>query len=101
MRILLTASFATEPFNELVRNGTAGAKIRKILEQTRPEAVYFTDMDGLRTALLVLDLKDASEIPALAEPWFLSFQAEVKFQILMTPDDLAKSGLDGIGKAWA
>ena len=48
-----------------------------------------------------MNLADASGIPALAEPWFLIFQADVKFQIAMTPDDLMKADLDELGKKWS
>ena len=50
--------------------------------------------------MLVVDLPDPSKIPALAEPWFLTFQADVEFRIAMTPDDLMKAGLDDLGKQW-
>jgi hypothetical protein len=36
----------------------------------------------------------------LAEPWFLTFQADVEFRIAMTPEDLKRSGIDGMGKHW-
>jgi len=42
----------------------------------------------------------ASDIPALAEPWFLQFDADVEMRIAMTPEDLGKSGLDALGKTW-
>jgi hypothetical protein len=48
-----------------------------------------------------VDLADPSKIPNIAEPWFLSFNADVKCRILMTPEDLKKSGLDTLGKKWA
>ena len=38
--------------------------------------------------------------PALAEPWFLTFGAEVEFRVVMLPDDLKKAGLDELGKKW-
>jgi hypothetical protein len=44
---------------------------------------------------------DPSKVPALAEPWFLTFNADVKFEIVMTPADLEKAGLDQLGKRWA
>ena len=50
--------------------------------------------------MLIVDLPDASKIPALAEPWFLTFQADVEFRIAMTPEDLKRSGIDGMGKKW-
>ena len=41
MRMLVHVQFPLEPFNSAVRNGTAGEKIRNILESIKPEAVYF------------------------------------------------------------
>jgi hypothetical protein len=32
---------------------------------------------------------------------FLSFNAEVKFRIAMTPEDIAHVDLDALGKKWA
>jgi hypothetical protein len=101
MRMLIHVRFPLEPFNSAVRNGTAGEKIQKILESIKPEAVYFTEQDGHRGGTLVVNVKDSSEIPALAEPFFLTFNAEVEFRIAMTPEDLARSGLDALGKKWA
>jgi hypothetical protein len=71
------------------------------LEATKPEAAYFTEQDGQRGAVLIVDLPDPSKIPALAEPWFLTFEADVEFRVAMTPEDLKKAGLDEIGKAWS
>ena len=101
MRMLIHVRFPLEPFNSAVRNGTAGEKIQRILESIKPEAVYFTEQDGRRGGTLVVNVKDSSEIPALAEPFFLTFNAEVEFRIAMTPEDLARSGLDALGKKWA
>ena len=92
--------FPHEPFNALVRKGTAGATLAKILEASKPEAVYFTEQDGHRGAVLVVDVKDPSQIPAFAEPWFLQFQADCRFRIMMMPDELKRSGLDELAKKW-
>ena len=101
MRMLIHVRFPLEPFNSAVRNGTAGEKIQRILESIKPEAVYFTEQNGHRGGTLVVNVKDSSEVPALAEPFFLTFNAEVEFRIAMTPEDLARSGLDALGKKWA
>ena len=101
MRMLMHVRFPLEPFNSAVRNGTAGEKIQRILESIKPEAVYFTEQNGHRGGTLVVNVKDSSEVPALAEPFFLTFNAEVEFRIAMTPEDLARSGLDVLGKKWA
>ena len=101
MKVLVHAKLPHQPFNAAVKDGSAGAKLNKILEATKPESVYFTEFGGHRTAVMIFDMADASKIPALAEPWFLTFEADVEFRIVMTPDDLKKAGLDGIGKNWA
>ena len=36
-------------------------------------------------------MQDASQIPAIAEPWFLAFNASTEFHPVMVPDDLAKA----------
>ena len=100
MRMLLNVSFPLEPFNTLVRNGTVGAKVKAVLEVVKPESVYFTEQGGRRGAVMVVDVKEPSQVPVLAEPWFLTFNAEVQFRIAMTPEDLAKSGIDAMGKKW-
>ncbi len=101
MRMLLQAKMPHEPFNTAVRNGTAGKTLNRIIEETKPEAVYFTEFDGRRTAILIVEVADPSKVPALAEPWFLSFNADVAFHIVMSPEDLGRSGIDAIGKKWA
>jgi hypothetical protein len=90
-----------EPFNTAAKNGTVGAKMRQILDATKPEAAYFTERDGRRGGILVVNVDKPSDIPRLAEPWFLSFNAEVELRIAMTPEDLAHADLDALGKKWA
>lgn len=101
MRMMLTATLPHEPFNTLVREGKAGQIIGRILDELKPEAVYFTEQDGTRGAVLIVDVADPSRIPSLAEPFFLSFNADCRFRIVMTPEDLGKAGLDQLGKKWA
>ena len=101
MRVLMFVKLPHQPFNAAVKDGTAGAKLNRILEAMKPESDYFTELNGVRTGVLVVDLPDASKIPSLAEPWFLTFQADIKCQIVMTPDDLKKGGLDALGKKWS
>ena len=100
MRVLLHVKLPPEPFNTAVRKGTAGERIQQILAEIKPEAVYFTEYDGRRGAILIVDVADPSKVPSLAEPFFLSFNADVEFHMVMTPEDLGKSGLDSIGKKW-
>ena len=101
MRMLMHVHLPLEPFNTAVRNGTAGQKMQAILAATKPEAVYFTEQGGCRGGTLVVDVPDPSAVPKLAEPWFLTFNARIEFRIAMTPEDLAKSNLEALGKQWA
>lgn len=101
MRMLMHVHLPLEPFNAFVRDGTVGQKIQRILEAIKPEAVYFSEQNGQRGGMLVVNVNDPSDVPTLAEPWFLTFNAEVEFRIAMTPEDLARANLDALGKKWA
>ena len=101
MRILLMARMPHETFNAAVRDGSVDRKMQAILDDIQPETVYFTEMNGLRTALMIVDLKNPSQIPALAEPFFLTFNANVEFHVVMRPQDLQEAGLEQIGRKWA
>jgi len=100
MRMLMHVQLPLEPFNSAVRDGTAGAKMKRILEAIQPEAAYFSEREGKRGGVLVVNVTDASAVPALAEPWFLTFNAEVEFRIAMSPEDLVRADLDALGKKW-
>ena len=101
MRMLLNVKFPNKEFNAAVKDGTADEKLGKILDEIGPEAIYFTKQNGQRAALLIVDLEGPWEVPAMAEPWFLAFNADVSFHIIMTPDDLKKAGLAKLGKKWS
>lgn len=100
MKMLLTVEIPHEPFNSLVRDGKAGEIIGRILETIKPEAVYFTEHDGMRGGIFLIDLQDSSDIPAFAEPFYLNFEANCKFRVVMSPEDLQRAGLEALGKKW-
>jgi hypothetical protein len=100
MRFLMKISLPLEPFNSYVKNGSAGAKMGQIMGELHPEAVYFAEMNGRRTGIMIINLNDTSQIPYFAEPWFLLFNAEVQFHPVMSPEDLGRAGLEELGKKW-
>ena len=100
MRMLIQVKIPNEPFNTAVRNGSVGQTMERILSETKPEAVYFTEYDGKRGAIMIVDIADPSKVPALCEPWFLSFNAEVSGHLVMSPEDLRRAGLEALGKKW-
>jgi hypothetical protein len=99
MRMLLRVSIPVEAGNAAAKDGTLGTKIERILADLKPEAAYFfADDSGQRSGSIVFDLKDTSQIPSVAEPWFLAFNAKVSLRPIMNPQDLAKAG-PSIGEA--
>lgn len=89
MRFLFRISFPTETGNDAARDEFS--VIPAILEEQKPEAVYFHTENGLRTATMIINMDDASEIPRIAEPWFLALSAEVDVFPVMVPADLKKA----------
>lgn len=92
MRFLVKVNIPVDAGNASATAGKLGTTIQSILADLKPEAAYFTDDNGQRTAFLFLEMKDASQIPAIAEPWFLAFNASIEIHPVMVPDDLSKAG---------
>ncbi len=92
MRMMMKVSLTVEAGNAAARKGELGKTIQAILETIKPEAAYFTEEDGKRTGLIFFDMKDSSELPAIAEPWFLAFNASLTVRPAMSPQDLANAG---------
>lgn len=98
MRILLKVDIPVEAGNAAAKSGKLGSTIQSILADMKPEAVYFSDSNGQRSGYIFLDLPDASQIPAMCEPWMLAFNCSIELHPVMVPEDLAKAG-SGIERA--
>lgn len=90
MRVLLKATLDTEKGNEAIRSGKLPELMKETLDQLKPEAAYFGAIGGKRTALLVLDMADSSQLPPFGEPFFMQLGAEVEVCPIMNADDLQK-----------
>jgi hypothetical protein len=86
----------TVPGNRAISDGTIGKLMQATADRWKPEALYFTTFHGNRTAYMVFDLPDASDIPAFAEPFFEGLEAEVELAPAMNAEDLQK-GLSRLG----
>jgi hypothetical protein len=90
MRTMLRITFPTELGNRMIRDGSFARVMDATMEKLKPEAAYFTANKGCRCAMLFFDMKDASEIPAIAEPLFMALNAEIELLPAMNQDDLKK-----------
>src|SRR5207244_5765927 len=91
MRFLLKVTIPAESGNAAAKAGRLGETIQSILTDLKPEAAYFTDSDGQRAGVIFLEMRDASQIPAIAEPWFPAFNSTIETHPVNVPDDLAKA----------
>ena len=98
MRMMMKATIPIEAGNAAVRNGSLGTTMQKILADLKPEAAYFVEDSGQRTGIIFFDMKESSQLPAIAEPWFLAFNASLTVRPAMTAEDLAM-GMPGMERA--
>ena len=57
MRMMLTITFPTATFNDLWRQGRVGPRIKQILADTKPQAIYFGKVvNGQRGAVAIVDI---------------------------------------------
>ena len=98
MRMMLKILIPTEAGNHTIKDGSLGTILETTMSKLKPEAAYFVAQDGLRSAMMVFDMKDASAIPGIVEPLFLGLNAEVELLPVMNADDL-KRGLNAAKQA--
>lgn len=92
MRFLMKLEMPIEAGNRAIADPEFGDKMEQALKEVKAEAAYFTTMDGCRGGYIVVNLDDASQIPSVAEPFFLWLNAKVELIPVMLPGDLAKAG---------
>ncbi|MGW7086302.1 hypothetical protein ACWGH2_22780 [Streptomyces sp. NPDC054871] len=90
MRVMLRARLDTQISNEAIKNGTLPKLMQSVAEQIKPEAAYFGPSAGGRAATFVFDMQDSSEMPSIAEPFFLELGAEIEIYPVMNAEDLQK-----------
>jgi hypothetical protein len=95
MRMLMKAQIPTEAGNRGIKDGSLPAAIRKFTETAKPEAAYFTTMDGLRPMIAIFDLPALPDMVRIAEPIFAAVDASIEFMPCMNADEL-KSGLSSL-----
>jgi hypothetical protein len=92
MKYIMKVRMSVERGNEALSDPQFGHKMSELLAEIKAEAAYFSTIDGQRGAYVIVNMNDASEIPAIAEPFFLWLDADIEFLPAMRPEDLAKAG---------
>ena len=94
MRFMVKATIPVEAGNDLVHDPNLGKRMGDILDDLKPEAAYFGAADGQRTMFLIVNMDDSSQIPAVAEPLWLSLKCHVEFIPVMNQEDFGKAVQD-------
>jgi hypothetical protein len=102
MRFLIKASIPVETGNRAISDGSLGGLMQSAMEDLKPEAAYFFEEGGHRTAMFIVNMNQASQIPSIAEPFFLGLNARVEIHPVMGPEDLgvAMKGMDSVAKKY-
>jgi len=90
MRMLLHVTLDTEAGNRAILDGSIATTMGQFVEKTKPEAAYFGPHNGRRSAMFVFDMQDSSQIPAIAEPFFIGLGADIEMTPVMNLDDLQR-----------
>ena len=90
MRTLMRVTMEVEAGNRAIKDGSLGKVIEATMQKINPECAYFVADSGMRSCIMVFDMKDSSEIPGIAEPLFMALNADVEFSPVMNIDDLRK-----------
>jgi hypothetical protein len=92
MRVLLKIHIPTAQGSAALRDGSMQRTMEEFMNAVHPEAAFFAPEGGLRTAFIVFDMQDPSDMPPLLEPFFSTFEANVELTPVMNADDL-RAGL--------
>ena len=60
MRFMITCRIPVEKGSELAKPGSLHSTIESIMEELKPEAAYFSDIEGARVGYIVVNMDDAS-----------------------------------------
>jgi hypothetical protein len=91
MRFMIMCRVPMEKGDELAKAGSLHSTIQSIMEELKPEAAYFSDIEGGRVGYIVVNMDDASQIAAIVEPLFLGLGAAIQVHPVMTPEELGRA----------
>jgi hypothetical protein len=96
MRMMMKIKMDTEAGSRAIEDGSLPKVLEEMMGRLQPESAYFGPEGGVRTAFIVFDLKDPSDLPPIAEPIFRLAKAKIEMFPVMDQEDLQK-GLQQVG----
>lgn len=96
MRVMAKITVPVESGSQAIKDGNMGKLIQAAAERWKPEAMYFGPAEGRRTAFMVFDMADPSDMVPFSETFFQELNADVEVIPVMTADDVQK-GLAKLG----
>ncbi len=90
MRMMLKAQLDTAAATTAIQEGRMPTVMQAMMEKLQPEAAYFGADGGKRTAFIIFQMDDPSQLPAISEPFFSEFNAHVDVFPVMDRDDLER-----------
>lgn len=96
MRTIMKIQIPAATGNAAIKDGRLAKVLSSTIERLKPEAAYFTAVDGDRGGFIVFDLKEPSDIPSICEPFFHELGASLELSPAMTPQDVEA----GLAKAF-
>jgi hypothetical protein len=93
MRMMMKVSIPVQAGNRSIKAGALQKTVLQFVEQYRPEGAWFTAENGNRTAFFVFDMKNTTDIPSIAEPFFMNLDATIELSPAMNVEDM-KAGVE-------
>jgi hypothetical protein len=90
MRFLIRAKTPTDSGNKVVQDPNFLTKLEEYMNKVKPEAAYFMPIEGHRAGAFIVNVESNEQIPAIVEPLFQWWGANVDVVPVMTFDELKK-----------
>jgi hypothetical protein len=85
---MLKIQMPVDAANAAIKDGRLGKVLDATLQRLKPEAAYFTTLDGDRGGIIVFDLQNPSDIPEICEPFFNELHAKIELSPVMIPAEV-------------
>ena len=90
MKFLVRLHMPTEHGNKLLQDANFPKKLEGLLNQIKPEAVYFAPIEGERGIYMIVNLPSADKIGGIAEPLWTTLNCKLDLTPVMELSDLQK-----------